>query len=292
MSQEFIVYTINLIIGAILAGVMSQHWRLEAGGLALRFWIVAAWTLTLADLLFVIRAGGVVNPVVRALPTVLVTAGHAMLLLAARQVRIMRSPADRSAIATGPAVQLMVAVVALHIVALIVYTAFPALSGWRSVTNGVVWGALSFAAALTLWRSSEFVQRTMMLPAIVLALQGVFHTGRILLATRAVVEPGSGLSALVQMLGDMEVSLFMVSLFVSVLVAVLRQSNEELATALHNVRQLSTMLPVCSWCNLVRDDDGQWQRLEHYLETHRVSVTHSLCESCEAKHFAGATAPH
>jgi hypothetical protein len=90
----------------------------------------------------------------------------------------------------------------------------------------------------------------------------------------------------VQLLGDLEVSLFMVALFVSVLVAFLRQSNEQLRSALENVRQLSSMLPVCSWCDKVRDDDGYWTGIQEYLAAHRVSVTHSICESCAAAHFA------
>ncbi|MES2525210.1 MAG: hypothetical protein V4617_21140 [Gemmatimonadota bacterium] len=291
MSQEAILYTVNLIIGAILAGVMSQYWELTAGGMTLRFWIVAAWTLAAADLLFLMRSG-VSNPLVRALPTVMVTAGHAVLLLAAQQVRRMHpTSAAEGTPATPPSYHPVLVVVALHIAALVAYVSFPELTGWRSVTNGMVWGGLSLAAAVTLWRSSEPVRRVMFLPALVLALQGVFHAARILLATRAVVEPGSGGAGLVQLLGDIEVSLFMVSLFVSVLVALLRQSNTELQAALANVRQLSSMLPVCAWCSRVRDDDGYWQKIEQYLHTHRVSVTHGLCESCESKHFAGGTPP-
>jgi hypothetical protein len=274
MSQESVVYTVNLIIGAILAAVMSQHWRLSSGGISLRTWILAAWTLTGADLLFVLRSG-VPIPIVRALPTVVVTAGHAMLLLAAQRTS-GRTPSTRLAIG----------IVALHATALLGYLAFPALSGWRAVTNGLIWGGLAVAAAVTLWRGPEQLRRLMFVPALVLALQGAFHAVRMLLATRAVVEPGSGLEDLVQLLGDLEVSLFMVSLFVSVLVAFLRQSNAELQAALDNVRQLSSMLPVCAWCNKVRDDDGYWRRIEEYLATHKISVTHALCESCAKTEFA------
>ena len=42
MNDTGIVYTVNVIIGAILAGVMSRYWRLETRGGSLRYWIVAA----------------------------------------------------------------------------------------------------------------------------------------------------------------------------------------------------------------------------------------------------------
>lgn len=274
MSQETVVYTVNLIIGLILAGVMSQHWRLQAGGLSLRYWIIAAWVLTFADLLFVLR-GSIQLPLVRALPTIVVTAGHAMLLLAAQQVT-GREPMRR--VATS--------IVVLHALLLLFYIAVPTLSGWRTVTNGIIWGGLAMWAAAQLWESPNKLTHMLKVPAIVLAGQGGFHAMRITLATQAIGEPGSGLAPLVQMLGDLEVSLFMVSLFVSVLVAFLRQSNDDLRLALDNVRQLSSMLPVCAWCNKVRDEDGYWQRVEQYLATHKVSVTHALCESCAEQQFA------
>ena len=102
--------------------------------------------------------------------------------------------------------------------------------------------------------------------------------------------PGCGQFAAVQVLGDVEVSLFMVALFVGVLVAYLRQSNADLRTALDNVHQLSSMLPLCAWCKNVRDDDGYWRRIEEYLSEHQVNVTHGMCESCAAQHFGGSPA--
>jgi len=273
VSQEAVVYAINLIIGAILAGVMSQYWRLESGGVSLRWWVVAAWTLTAADLLFTLRAM-FPEVVPRPLSTLTVTAGHVVLVLAA-QTWVGRKPMTRAAIA----------VVALHGVALLGYIAMPSLSGWRAVTNGIGWGALSIGAAVTLWSGAPQLRRMMFLPAMVLASQGVFHAVRSLLATRAVVQPGEGLSEFVQLLGDLEVSLFMVALFVGVLVAFLRQGNAELRAALDNVQRLSTMLPLCAWCHKVRDDSGYWTRIEEYLAEHKVNVTHALCESCAAQHF-------
>lgn len=279
MSQETVVYLINLLIGVILAGVMSQYWRLESSGQSLHLWIVAAWTLTAADLLFVARSMLPPDAVPRMVPTITVTCGHALLLLAAQ----------RSA---GRTLQTrwIGGVVAVHFLLLLALRSMPALREWRAVSNSIIWGSLSVAAALVLWNSGPRLRELMRLPALVMALQGVFHASRSLLATHAAVDANAGQFAAVQVLGDVEVSLFMVALFVGVLVAYLRQSNADLRTALDNVHQLSSMLPLCAWCKNVRDDDGYWRRIEEYLSEHQVNVTHGMCESCAAQHFGGSPA--
>lgn len=103
-------------------------------------------------------------------------------------------------------------------------------------------------------------------------------------ATAALRNAGAA-APTVQLLGNFEVSLFMVALFVSVLAAFLQLGNRELRDALENVQQLSGMLPLCAWCHKVPDDAGYWRRLEEYLANRRISVTHGMCESCAAEHL-------
>lgn len=305
MSDASIVYTINLLIGALLAGAMTRHWRLEAGGRSLPYWIVAAWVLTVADLLFLLRAlfpDGMPRPV----PTIMVTVGHALLWLAAQRFAWHReqvapmttaSPGAPPALAATPVAPppvrpwWLTGVVVVHATLLITYTFVEQLNAWRTVTNGLVWGGLSFAAAWTLWHAEQAPRREMAVPALVLAGQGGFHLLRTALATHVVVQDNSVAAPLVQTLGDLEVSLFMVALFVSVLVAFLQQSHREWREAMENVRTLSGMLPLCAWCHKVRDDDGYWTRIEEYLRDHRVNVTHGLCDSCAADHFDATRVP-
>jgi hypothetical protein len=277
MPQDSVFYIVNLIIGAILAGLMTQHWRLESGGLSLRYWILAAWTLTVADLFFVIRP--LLGDWFRYLPTLMVTAGHATLWLAAQRT------AERP---THP--RIATAIVVAHAAALIGFLIVAPDTNWRTVTNGIVWGGLSIAAAVELRRGPANLRWPMLVPTIVLAAQGAFHAVRTFLATRVVVTPNADGNALVQLLGDLEVSLFMVALFVSVLVAYLRRSNADLRAAMKDVKQLAGLLPLCAWCKKVRDDDGYWTQLEQYLEEHRIHVTHGICESCEAKLLASKEA--
>lgn len=279
MNDATILYTVNLIIGAILAGVMSRHWRLEARGGSLRYWIIAAWTLTAADLLFVLRAA-YPEAVVRMLPTLMVTAGQLVLVYAAERTTVR--PASTRA---------RVVILALHALFLFGFVLKPELSDWRSVGNATLWGGLAFWAAWVLSRPVAAQRSVMQLPAIVLVAHGLFHAFRLMLAFRTAAQPGEGIGPLLQLMGDLEVSLFMVALFVSVLVAYLEQSNRELRVAIDDVFQLSSLLPLCAWCKNVRNDDGYWQRIETYLTTHRVNVTHGICGDCAAEYGAAEPPP-
>ena len=50
------------------------------------------------------------------------------------------------------------------------------------------------------------------------------------------------------------------------------------------VRQLESILPMCSYCRKVRDDKDYWQQIEGYLDTHTgTSVSHGVCPECMEK---------
>ena len=56
---------------------------------------------------------------------------------------------------------------------------------------------------------------------------------------------------------------------------------DELETALAEIKTLSGMLPICSSCKKIRDDQGYWQQLETYIETHSQALfSHSICPAC------------
>ena len=57
----------------------------------------------------------------------------------------------------------------------------------------------------------------------------------------------------------------------------------ELQEALGQVRTLSGLLPICSWCKKVRDDRGYWRAVEAYIEEHsHAEFTHGICPDCTA----------
>jgi PAS domain S-box-containing protein len=60
----------------------------------------------------------------------------------------------------------------------------------------------------------------------------------------------------------------------------------QLQEALATVKTLRELLPICAWCNNVRNDQGYWKKLESYFADHLdVSFTHSICPDCFAKNL-------
>lgn len=69
-----------------------------------------------------------------------------------------------------------------------------------------------------------------------------------------------------------------------VAVAVVTRNVTERVRAEKEVERLRSLLPICSWCNRVRSEDGEWQTLEAYLEGAGHSrVTHGMCPDCARK---------
>jgi tetratricopeptide (TPR) repeat protein len=61
----------------------------------------------------------------------------------------------------------------------------------------------------------------------------------------------------------------------------LARLNDELRTAMAEVRTLSGLIPICSNCKRVRDDRGYWQAVETWVTRHSdATFSHSICQSC------------
>ncbi len=57
-----------------------------------------------------------------------------------------------------------------------------------------------------------------------------------------------------------------------------------LEKALEKVKTLQGLIPICSSCNKIRDDDGYWRRLEEYIEAHsNAEFSHGICPDCMKK---------
>src|SRR5574341_1660873 len=56
--------------------------------------------------------------------------------------------------------------------------------------------------------------------------------------------------------------------------------------AQEDIKTLRGWLAMCASCKKIRDDEGFWQGLEHYVEEHsQVLFTHSLCPACTQKWY-------
>jgi PAS domain S-box-containing protein len=61
----------------------------------------------------------------------------------------------------------------------------------------------------------------------------------------------------------------------------------ELKAALAEVRSLRQILPICSYCKKIRDDENYWHTVEAYISRHTSTrFTHGVCPSCLATQLA------
>lgn len=66
----------------------------------------------------------------------------------------------------------------------------------------------------------------------------------------------------------------------------LRLEKTKLEQALAEVKKLSGLLPICSYCKKIRDDRGYWNSIEAYISAHSdAHFSHGICKECRKKHF-------
>jgi response regulator RpfG family c-di-GMP phosphodiesterase len=72
---------------------------------------------------------------------------------------------------------------------------------------------------------------------------------------------------------------------ISVFLDLYRQ-RKALESALEEIKTLHGLLPICSFCKKIRDDNGYWNQLEEYFSRHSdLDFSHSICPDCLKKHY-------
>ncbi|MDY0132577.1 MAG: DUF3365 domain-containing protein [Desulforegulaceae bacterium] len=62
---------------------------------------------------------------------------------------------------------------------------------------------------------------------------------------------------------------------------------KELQEAWSEVKTLSGLLPICSFCKKIRDDKGYWNSIESYIHKHsEAKFSHGICQECIKKHYS------
>ncbi len=74
---------------------------------------------------------------------------------------------------------------------------------------------------------------------------------------------------------------------VFILIAVLAdQVASQTRELKHEVQTLEGLLPICSHCKKIKNDDGNWEVMERYISDHsQAEFTHGICPSCLEKHY-------
>lgn len=62
--------------------------------------------------------------------------------------------------------------------------------------------------------------------------------------------------------------------------------EKELEKALSDIKVLSGLIPICSHCKKMRNDEGYWQHLEKFIsERSNANFTHGICDECMEKYY-------
>jgi hypothetical protein len=60
----------------------------------------------------------------------------------------------------------------------------------------------------------------------------------------------------------------------------------ELKKAQAEIKTLTGILPICSFCKKIRDDKGYWEQVEVYINKHsEADFSHSVCPKCMQENY-------
>jgi CheY-like chemotaxis protein len=60
----------------------------------------------------------------------------------------------------------------------------------------------------------------------------------------------------------------------------------DLQDAMAQINSLKGIIPICSFCHKIRNDQKSWERLEEYISQHsEAEFSHGICPECVKKHY-------
>ncbi len=61
---------------------------------------------------------------------------------------------------------------------------------------------------------------------------------------------------------------------------------ERILNLQQEVKQLEGLLPICSYCKKIKDDEQKWQQMESYISRRtEANFSHGICPDCYHKHM-------
>ncbi len=68
----------------------------------------------------------------------------------------------------------------------------------------------------------------------------------------------------------------------------LAKKAKELKDKIDEIHILKGIIPICSHCKSIRNDEGYWQKIEEFIRKHPdATFSHGLCLTCAKKHYPG-----
>ncbi|HZG38024.1 MAG TPA: GAF domain-containing protein [Nodosilinea sp.] len=66
----------------------------------------------------------------------------------------------------------------------------------------------------------------------------------------------------------------------------LQRVSSQLAETLEKMELMAGLIPICSYCKGIRDDQGYWSTVEAFIQQFSdVGFTHGVCDHCMKRHF-------
>ncbi len=66
----------------------------------------------------------------------------------------------------------------------------------------------------------------------------------------------------------------------------LSTKNSQLEKARKEIKVLSGLLPICAHCKSIRDESGEWNNMESYIDRHsEAEFSHGICPECAKKYY-------
>ena len=64
------------------------------------------------------------------------------------------------------------------------------------------------------------------------------------------------------------------------------EERDNLAAVIARVKQLEGIIPICSYCKKIRDNQQNWHQLEAYISNHSEALfSHGMCPDCVTVHY-------
>ncbi|MFC1885140.1 hypothetical protein ACFL2O_10250 [Thermodesulfobacteriota bacterium] len=128
---------------------------------------------------------------------------------------------------------------------------------------------------------------------ITLALQALYFLFRIIYTL--LVETGIQdfmTSSTVQSIAFLVPIVGNIALFVGLIILNSQRVESDLVEAKSEIKQLTGILPICSYCKKIRDDQGYYEQIESYMRKHSgVDFSHTICPECMEKHYSELNSP-
>lgn len=65
-----------------------------------------------------------------------------------------------------------------------------------------------------------------------------------------------------------------------------KERTLELEKALAEIKTLRGILPICSKCKNIRDENGFWKQVDEYISNYtEAELSHSICPECAKKYY-------